>query len=98
MAKTITIKLTGLAEIFIDEMKKQGLTEADVISQGIGLLEEVWRTNRVALVKEAFWRTSRQNVPDAFYNDERVLEHYFHVQTPKTMHQQEPLNSIENPG
>ena len=87
MAKTITIRLTGLAEKFINEMKNQGLNEGDVIAQGIGLLEEVWRTNRVALVTEDFWRNSREESENSknLYNDERVLEHYFHVQTPKSM-------------
>ena len=83
MAKTITLKLTGLAEKFISEMKKQGLNEADVISQGIGILEEIWRTNRVALVKEEFWKRSRNY--DNKYDDHEILEHYFHVQTPISM-------------
>lgn len=85
MARTITIKLTGLAEKFISEMEKEGLNEADVIAQGIGILEEVWRTKRVALVKEEFWRsTQNRNIPPN-YDDERMLEHYFHILTPKSM-------------
>ncbi len=90
MSKTVTIKLTGLAEKFVDEMKSQGLTEVDVISQGLGILEQIWRTNRVALVKESFFlENSRNNdktvEEDKYAKDINVLEYYFHVQTPKSM-------------
>ncbi|MCR8561441.1 hypothetical protein KXD93_27555 [Mucilaginibacter sp. BJC16-A38] len=89
MAKTITIKLTGLAETFINEMKKQGLNEADVIAQGIGLLEEVWRTNRVALVKES-WRNKQEE--RIVSDEEYILEHYFHIQTPESMKRQNDIS------
>jgi|GEM_PF-4064943 len=89
MAKTITIKLTGLAEKFIEKMKSEGLNEADVISQGIGILEEIWRTNRVALVKEEFQTKSFQISDESPYKDlydsDKVLEHYYMIQTPKTL-------------
>ena len=90
MAKTVTIKLTGLAEKFVEEMKNQGLTEGDVISQGLGILEQIWRTKRVALVKESFW-LENNGYPSStetqinYPKDENVLEYYFHVQTPKSM-------------
>lgn len=32
MGKHITLRLSGLAKAFVDEMKKNGLTEEDVIS------------------------------------------------------------------
>lgn len=83
MARTITLKLTGLAEKFIEEMEKQGLNEADVIAQGIGILEEIWRTNRVALVREDFQINARR-----YNDDEKVLEHYYHIQTPEMMKRQ----------
>lgn len=95
MSRTITIKLTGLAEKFISEMEKEGLNEADVIAQGIGILEEVWRTNRVALVKEEFWRNSQDRNSPQYYDDDRMLEHYFHILTPKSM-QRENLNLNTN--
>jgi hypothetical protein len=91
MGRLITIRLTGLAEKFVSQMEKEGLTEADIIAQGIGLLEEVWRTKRVALVKEEFFRKSR------FTNEsEKVLEHYFHIQTPKSMEQEKDNNSASD--
>jgi hypothetical protein len=88
MARSITIKLTGLAEKFLTEMEKEGLNEADVISQGLGILAEVWRTNRVALVSQEFRNEQRQNL----YDDSKFIEYYFHIQTPKSMAPQKPDN------
>jgi hypothetical protein len=83
MSKTITIRLTGLAEKFIDKMKKQGLNEADGLPKALIYSKKVWRTNRVALIKEDFWKATRQNLDsNSTYEDDRIIEHYFHIQTP----------------
>jgi len=86
MARKITIKLSGLAEKFIVEMGKQGLSEADVISQGLGMLEEVWRTNRVALVREEYKRGSEKLLQATNHESKaEILEFFYQVQTPVSM-------------
>lgn len=85
MAKTITIKLSGLAEKFINELRHEGLSEADVISQSIGLLEQVWRTNRVALIRKEYFQESQSGELKERYSDERIIEFYYHLQTPREM-------------
>ena len=52
MAKVIHLKLTGKAESFIEDMKKQGLNEQDVFAKALNVLEDIWKTKRVALIKE----------------------------------------------
>jgi hypothetical protein len=88
MGRSITIRLTGLAEKFLTEMEKEGLNEADVISQGLGILAEVWRTNRVALVSQEFSNEQRQSS----YDNSNFIEYYFHIQTPKSMAPQKTDN------
>lgn len=86
MPRSITIKLSGLAESFIDEMKKEGLDEADVIAQGIGLLQEVWRTGRVGLISEvAITRDSLFGLTAL----EQVVSHLYRVQTPDSLRTRE---------
>ena len=95
MPLKISIKLSGLAESFMSEMQKEGLNESDVISQAIGLLAEVWRTKRVALVKEEYLT----NKSLESYNGS--IEHFFHIQTPDSM-RPKPVGSVtvpnDNPG
>lgn len=85
MAIKLTIKLSGLAEKFINEMKSHDLTEADVISQSIGLLEEVWRTGRVALVKEDFFKNTFEKGNEMLPEYENILDFYYYVLTPDKM-------------
>ena len=85
MSRIISIKLTGVAETFMNEMERKGLNESDVISQGIGLLKEVLKTERVALIKPD--KDIEQNIkimPSPLTPDgikEKIIEHYFYVQT-----------------
>ena len=90
MPLKISIKLSGLAESFMSEMQKEGLNESDVISQAIGLLAEVWRTKRVALVKEEYLT----NKSLESYNGN--IEHFFHIQTPDSM-RPKPTSSVMVP-
>ena len=90
MPLKISIKLSGLAESFMGEMQKEGLNESDVISQAIGLLAEVWRTKRVALVKEEYL-TNRSLES---YNGN--IEHFFHIQTPDSI-RPKPASSVAVP-
>lgn len=73
MAKTIHIRLTGLAESFMNEMTKEGLTEEDVISQALGIMAEVWRTGAVA-------RVNRQE--QLIKGSDSSVDFYYGVQTP----------------
>jgi hypothetical protein len=98
MAKTITIKLSGLAEDFMNKMREEGLNEADVIAQGIGLMEEVWRTGRVALLRED---SGPQAAPAPSWSapgdTAQMVQHYYHIRTPASMNRRESGSAGSGP-
>ena len=51
MAKHLRLKITHQAEIFLNELAKEGIDERNAIAMGLGLLETVHRTGLVALMK-----------------------------------------------
>lgn len=73
MSRKVTIKLSGLAEKFMDEMRKQGLSDEDVISQALGLMAEVWKSQTVAKIKPGFRK-----------QDVDAIEYYYLIQTPES--------------
>ena len=50
--RTITLKFTGQAKEFLDELEDAGLNEQDIFAKALFLLERAWRTERVAMLRE----------------------------------------------
>ncbi|GAB4020628.1 hypothetical protein GCM10028808_62490 [Spirosoma migulaei] len=48
MPKRISIRISGKAEKFLDDMLKRGFSEIEVFSISLGMLQEVVETRRVA--------------------------------------------------
>lgn len=52
MAKTVHLRFTGQSERFLEEMQRQGLSAEDTIAKALGVLQLVWTTKRVALIRK----------------------------------------------
>lgn len=90
MAITINLKLTGEAEKLIKELReKKGMTDADIIARALGLLAQVWRTKRVAMVGQDYSPAAEATATAA------RVEYYFGFDEPEAGARQ--LANIERP-
>jgi hypothetical protein len=55
-------------------MRGEGLSDFETISQALGILNEVWRTNGVAQIKSLYINSELPEV-----------EYYYHIQTPQRL-------------
>lgn len=66
MARKISIRLTGKAELFVKRMEQEGFDEAGVIALALGILEEVVESKRVAKILKGTEKSKRP-VVEYFY-------------------------------
>lgn len=51
MPRTLHLRVEGETEKFLEEMNKLGLNDRDAIAKGLGMLNLVYTTGRVALLR-----------------------------------------------
>ena len=52
MARIVHLRLTKRAEEVLQTLEKEGLTEQDIFAKSLYLLEQAWKTRRLAMLRE----------------------------------------------
>lgn len=92
MPERVDVRLSGKAKKLMNELRAQGLGEREVIARALGLLEEAYRTGRVARVDEYGQAVSYFSITDSQLEAEGSLP------TPGARREQEPIRSfVDNP-